>query len=70
MNWKQRIEDELSKEYPDGNVSIVWHENDPEFIIRDTNINSIEEVCWFTKALWQAFGGELRIDPQDAYEVA
>ena len=67
--WKTRIEIVLRREFGE-NVRVVWHENSPEFIISDTNVNSVIEVCTFADALWKAYGGELNINPSDAYEVA
>lgn len=70
MNWKQRIEKRLEQDFPGGNVSARWEGDDPIFSIEDSRVNTVEEVCQYADTLWKEYGGELRIDPQDAYEVA
>lgn len=70
MNWKQRIEERIKQDYPSGNVSVRWEGDDPVFIIKDNRLNTVGEVCIYADKLWKECGGELRIDPLDAYEVA
>jgi len=70
MNWKQRIEKRIAQDFPGGNVSVRWEGDDPIFSIEDSRMNTVEEVCRYADALWKEYGGELRIDPQDAHEVA
>lgn len=70
MNWKQRIEKRVKQDFPNGNVSVRWEGDDPVFIIEDNRLNTVDEVCEYADKLWKEYGGELRIEAIDAYEVA